>query len=153
MESQQPLSGQGEKKEEIIKTISFDQEEIIKNIIKLYCPSGIELDPTFSKGVFYKNIDKPRLKFDLYPQVEGVSEANCCDLPVESCSINSIMFDPPFVAAIPKKEAQGIITKRFGYYRNIQHELWDMYHKALKEFYRILRNEGMLIFKCQDTID
>ena len=49
----------------MISTISYDQEEIIKNIIQLYCPEGIELDPTYSKGVFYKNIEKPKHKFDL----------------------------------------------------------------------------------------
>jgi len=63
------------------------------------------------------------------------------------------MFDPPFIAAIPKNQPMGIISQRFGYYRNIQHELWDMYHKALTEFYRILKANGVLIFKCQDTID
>ena len=137
----------------IIKTISYDQEEIIKWVLELYCPDGIQLDPTYSKGNFYKNIPAPEFKYDLSPCVDGVVEANCCNLPHESNSIGSIMFDPPFVAAIPKGEATGIITKRFSYYRNIQHEMWDMYFKALSEFMRILKPNGVLIFKCQDTID
>lgn len=28
-----------------------------------------------------------------------------------------------------------------------------MYHKSIEEFYRILKPDGVLIFKCQDTID
>ena len=42
-------------KPEIIKSISYSQEEILKWIIRLYCPDGFDLDPTYSKGVFYKN--------------------------------------------------------------------------------------------------
>lgn len=91
--------------EEIIKSISYNQEEIIKWIIALYCPNGIELDPTYSKGNFYKNIPEPKYKFDLFPQNDDVVRADCRELPVKSGSIQSIMFDPPFVAAIPKKEA------------------------------------------------
>jgi len=137
---------------EIIKSISYDQEEIIKNIIKLYCPDGIECDPTYSKGVFYKNIQNPKYKFDLDPVREDVGKADCRDLPLRNNSLNSLMFDPPFVAAIPKKEATGIITKRFGYYRNIP-TLWNMYNGALKEFHRVLKDKAILIFKCQDSID
>ena len=142
-----------EKRDEIIKTISYDQEEIIKNIIKLYCPDGIDLDPTYSKGVFYKNIKEPKLKFDLYPQIEGVVEADCGELPLESNTINTIMFDPPFVAGIQKKSDTGIIINRFGSYKNVSIVLWGMYHRALKEFYRLLKPKGILIFKCQDSVD
>jgi hypothetical protein len=52
----------------MIKSISYDQQEIIQNILNLHCPQGIELDPTYSKGVFYKNANfEPLEKFDLYP--------------------------------------------------------------------------------------
>jgi SAM-dependent methyltransferase len=141
---------------DVIKTVSYDQEEIIKNIIKLYCPDGtIEVDPTFSKGNFYKNIPKPKYIYDLNPQTEDTQQADCRKLPHEDNSINSIMFDPPFLAGIPTKHTDGsnIILERFGVLRNIQNELWGMYHAALKEFHRILKPNGILIFKCQDTIN
>lgn len=142
-------------KEEIIKSISYDQEEIIRSIMKLYCPQGFDLDPTYSKGNFYKNIQQPKLRFDLYPQVEGVKEANVTNLPLESLSVGSIMFDPPFIAGIPTKTAKkGIIGNRFGSYKSIPRKdgLWEMYRKALEEFYRILKENGILVIKCQDTI-
>ncbi len=137
---------------EIIKSISYDQEEIIKWIIKLYCPDGIELDPTYSKGNFYKNIPGPAEKFDLEPQVDGVKKADCRDLPFENRSIRSIMFDPPFIGGTIGKGKKGIIKERFGIYKNIP-TLWEMYKSALEEFYRILAIDGVLIFKCQDTIE
>lgn len=142
-----------EKQKDIIKSISYDQDEIIQWIIELYCPDGFEVDPTYSVGNFYKKILPPIYKFDIKPQVHGVVSADCRSLPFPDATVKSIMFDPPFIASIPKKQPTGIINKRFGYYRNVQHELWDMYHEALKEFYRILKEDGVLVFKCQDTID
>lgn len=136
----------------IIKSVSFDQEEIIKWIIQLYCPNGIELDPTYSKGNFYKQIPKPKLRFDIEPLSEDVTKADCTQLPLANNLIATIMFDPPFIASMPKDKPTGIISQRFGYFRNIQHELWHMYHQSLKEFYRILKDDGILIVKSQDTI-
>lgn len=150
---QQTLTGKQEDKKEIIKTISYNQDEIMQSIIDLYCPSGFELDPTYSKGNFYKNIPQPKYKFDLFPQAEEVEKADCGKLPLENSSINSIMFDPPFVAGIQKKSNDGIIINRFGSYKNVSIELWEMYHRALKEFYRLLKPNGFLIFKCQDSVD
>jgi tRNA G10 N-methylase Trm11 len=136
----------------MIKSISYDQDEIIQNIIDLYCPDGIELDPTYSKGNFYKKIKEPFYKFDLEPKTDMVHKADCRNLPIEDNSINSIMFDPPFVGGSRKDGKPGIIKTRFGYYKNIP-TLWEMYIDALEEFKRILKPNGILIFKCQDSIE
>lgn len=137
----------------IIKTLQFDQREIIKDIISLHCPSGIELDPTYSKGNFYKNsgIDEPLEKFDLYPQTDDTLQANANDLPHWDNSITSIMFDPPFVAGHTKSKPSGIIGERFYGFRYIS-DLWQWYDECLIEFHRILEPKGTLIFKCQDTV-
>ena len=48
---------------ELIKSISYDQGEIIRNILKLHVLQGfIDCDPTYSTGNFYKNtgIQEPR---------------------------------------------------------------------------------------------
>lgn len=142
-----------EKQKEIIKSISFEQDEIIQWIIELYCPGGFELDPTYSVGNFYKEIPPPVYKFDIQPQIQDVTQADCRNLPLTDASIGSIMFDPPFVGGSRKNGKPGIIKQRFGYYKNIQTELWGMYRDALIEFYRILKQDGVLVFKCQDTVE
>lgn len=136
----------------MITTISYKQEEIIQNIINLYVPEGFDLDPTYSKGVFYKNLPKPRICMDLHPQVPGVVEADARSLPLPSSSIKSIMFDPPFIAGGQTNGKDGIIKNRFGYYKRIP-ELWKMYEEAIKEFKRVLEPNGILVFKCQDTVE
>lgn len=136
----------------MIETVSESQTEILNNIIKLYCPEGFDLDPTYSTGVFYKGVPEPRLKYDLEPQKAGVAQSDCRGLPLSNNSLNSVVFDPPFVCGSVGNGKPGIIKSRFGYYRNVP-ELWDFYRKSLVEFYRILKTEGILVFKCQDTIE
>ena len=137
---------------EIIKSVSDSQAEIISNIISLYCPGGFDLDPTYSKGVFYKDIPEPGLKYDIEPQVDGVIQADCRDLPLVSGSISSMMFDPPFIGASQKDGKPGIIKERFGYYKTVP-ILLKFYRDAIDEFHRLLKSDGILVFKCQDTVE
>ena len=136
-----------------IRSISFNETEIIKNIIHLYLnDEPIELDPTYSKGVFYGGIKKPKYKYDIEPQCDGVLKSDCRTLPLNDSQISSIMFDPPFVGGSRKDGKPGIIKTRFGYYKNVP-KLWEFYSDSLKEFSRVLKNEGVLIVKCQDTVE
>lgn len=142
----------------MIKSISYSQEEIIKNILELHSKSGrIDCDPTYSKGCFYKdtNIEEPIYKFDINPQIEGVIKANAEELPLSDCSLNTIMFDPPFLAttgrSLSKYDNSNVINKRFGVYDN-ELSLFKFYRNAMKEFYRILKPDGILVFKCQDKV-
>lgn len=138
-------------KEDIAKSVYSDEAELLRMVIRLHCPNAFELDPTYSTGNFYKGIPQPKYRFDIEPQTEGVIQADCRKLPLENESVASIMFDPPFVAGIGRDGKPGIIRTRFGSYKSIE-ELWEMYRDALKEFHRILKPNGMLVFKCQDTI-
>lgn len=136
----------------MIKTTNINQHDIIKDIIKLHCPSGIELDPTYSKGCFYKHgIQAPKYKSDLYPRSKDIQPSNASQLPYKSESIKSIMFDPPFIVGHTKDKPTGIIGERFGGFAYV-HNLWNWYDDCLKEFKRILKVGGILVFKCQDTV-
>lgn len=142
----------------MIKSISYDQSEIIKWILQLHVPTGkIDCDPTYSIGNFYKNtgIDEPTYKFDIVPQVDGVEYGDSRNLPLGNESINCLMFDPPFLATTGKSLSENndnnIINKRFGVYPSEQ-ELHQFYADSLKEAHRVLTDKGILIFKCQDKI-
>lgn len=144
----------------IVRSVSHSQEEILQWIVELHCPGGFELDPTFSKGLFYRGkIEEPRLKFDLYPQRDDVLKGDARDLPIEDGIVKSIMFDPPFIAGgLGKgkpgsyKDAPRTMKNRFGCYWDVP-RLWEMYRKALKELTRVLMPGGILVVKCQDVID
>lgn len=65
------------------------------------------------------------------------------------------MFDPPFLATTGKSlqanDGNNIINKRFGVYPS-EKELHQFYIDSLKEAHRVLKDKGVLIFKCQDKI-
>ncbi|WP_195408218.1 TRM11 family methyltransferase [Bacteroides congonensis] len=141
---------------EIIKSISYNQDEIIRDIIRLHCKTNIELDPCYSKGVFYKSgiVKKPIYKFDIDP-ISGVEKGDCRSLPLADNSISTMIFDPPFLATTGKslriENENNKINKRFGVYKN-ESDLYQMYFDSLDEFGKILKPNGILIFKCQDKV-
>ena len=142
----------------MIKSISYDQSEIIKGILDLHVKNKkIDCDPTYSIGNFYKNtgIEEPAYKFDINPKVDEVKFGDSRNLPLENCSIDCMMFDPPFLATTGKSltndDDNNAINKRFGVYPS-EKELHKFYIDSLNESYRILKDRGILIFKCQDKI-
>lgn len=137
-----------------IKTVSENQHDIIKDIIALHNDGkGFHLDPTYSSGNFYNKggIPQPRIKSDLIPRFDDVHGWNANSLELPDNSIESIMFDPPFVAGHTKEKPSGIIGERFHGFRYIP-DLWKWYEECLTEFSRVLKNGGLLAFKCQDTV-
>lgn len=138
----------------VIKSASTDQDEILQGIISLHCPDGFDCDMTYGNGVFYKNIPQPRLKFDIDPQVEGVEKACSRMLPLEYQSINSAVFDPPFLTYVRAgRDGNGsmAMAKRFsGYWR--YDELEDHYQETISEASRVLKKGGVFVVKCQDII-
>lgn len=142
----------------MVKSISYDQSEIIKGILDLHVKNKkIDCDPTYSIGNFYKNtgIEEPAYKFDISPKIDGVKFGDSRNLPLENCSIDCMMFDPPFLATTGKSltndDDNNAINKRFGVYPS-EKELHQFYIDSLKESHRILKDKGILIFKCQDKI-
>lgn len=142
---------------ELIKSIGYDQGEIIRNILRLHVPEGkIDCDPTYSTGAFYNGtgVDPPGLRFDIKPQAEGVIEADARHLPLEDCSVSCMMLDPPFLATTGKSLREGTgnrINRRFGVYPD-EKSLHQMYRDIIREAYRVLKKDGILIFKCQDKV-
>ena len=140
-----------------ISTINFDEQEIIRDILYLHSDGKyIDCDPTFSVGNFYKNgLPKPKYCFDKTPQVDGVIEGTSDNMPIEKESISVIMFDPPFVIGGVDhdgiQDGSNIIARRFTNFQSFN-ELKTMYSGSLVEFFRVLKTNGIVIFKCQDCV-
>lgn len=140
---------------EVIKSLYFDQDEILKSIIELYVPNGFEVDASYGNGVFYKNIEAPKYKFDIDPRQPDVINASSVDLPLDENSVSSLVFDPPFLTYIyngrDHKDGSSIMASRFSGYEKYE-DLEAHYVDSLKEFRRVLSHKGILVFKCQDII-
>lgn len=137
-----------------------EDEEILKAISDIHLKGKwFDLDCTYSKGVFYKNIEKPKYKSDLHPQCENnlfecdIKKANSNNLYfLNDKSISSIVFDPPFLFRNRKSKNNDKISKRFTCFDSWE-ELKNMYNSSLKEFNRVLKKNGYVFFKCQDMTD
>ncbi len=138
----------------MIKSISYDQHEIIENILELHCiDDKIDVDCTYGNGSFYsKGLRRPEYCFDIEPLFDFVINTCSTHMPLEDSSVNSIMFDPPFLTYIKQgRQSTSIMGKRFsGYWAYA--ELQAHYTKTIKEAYRVLGKKGILIVKCQDII-
>lgn len=153
--TQQTLS-QEKPTEKFMRFISVYESdtEMLEAISQIFLDGKpFELDPTFSKGNFYKKFPEPKFKSDLVPQREDVVECDCRDLShIQSGTIKSICFDPPFLFRPREAKNDDVICARFSYFKTFE-ELILMYYESLKEFYRVMETRGYLVFKCQDMTD
>lgn len=139
----------------IVKSVYNSNYDAIKNIMELYKIEQFDLDCTYSKGSFWKDLKGPKNKTDLLPKNESIIQANSENLPFEDNSMKSIMYDPPFIIAgatyKDSKEGSGLMPKRFEIYTNYN-DLKTNYYNTLKELYRICDKGGFVVMKCQDTV-
>lgn len=141
----------------LIKSLSFDQDELIESITNLYCGGRFDVDATYGNGGFYKTADvgEPDLKFDIDPQNKNVVRADSRQLPLSANSVDSVMFDPPFLTYVKagREHNNGsmIMASRFGGYWRYD-ELKEHYISSFAEFARVLRIGGVMVVKCQDII-
>lgn len=164
---------------ETVKSISYNQHEILYNIMQLHTDGEpFECDMTYSIGNFYGKfkitkdngeivdieIPAPKYKFDVCPQIEGVEKIEPLGpLPLENNSIKSICIDLPFVISCgpsmagPDYDEEGkrvknnLISRRFSYYYPVA-QLLESYKHWIEEAYRVLKEDGILAFKTQATI-
>lgn len=135
----------------IIKSVYGSDKEILESINTLYLNDvGFCLDPTYSKGNFYKEFPNPKYKSDKVPQFDDVVLSDCTKLWLLDKSINHICFDPPFLFRTSKTKNNDVSCKRFSYFES-RAELLEMYKKSLFEFNRVMNMGGILAFKCQDA--
>lgn len=109
-----------------VRTVSYDQQEILHNILDMYSIPEITADITYSCGNFYNTIDgdkftdpkeeakrekkrkayanakyrvpQPKHKFDIYPQTEmTVKIDKLSPIPMPDSSCKCVVYDPPFI--------------------------------------------------------
>ncbi len=139
----------------IVKSVYTSNFDAIKNIMDLYKIEQFDLDCTYSKGTFWKDLKGPKIKSDLEPKNESIMQASSENLPFDDNSMKSIMYDPPFIIAgktyRDSKEGSTLMTKRFEGYTTYN-DLKINYYNSLKELYRICDKGGFVVMKCQDTV-
>jgi len=131
-----------------------DDGEVLKAISDIHLRGKwFDLDCTYSKGVFYNKIPQPKIKSDILPLFDDVLMVDSTKMDIfTNNSLNSIVFDPPFLFRKRKSDNNDKMSTRFSYF-NSYDDLTDMYSNSLLQFYRVLNKGGYLCFKCQDMTD
>jgi len=139
---------------DVIKSIQNSDRDILVSIKTMFLDNkNFDLDPCYSTGKFYEDLERPIIKMDKTPQDDEVIQNDIMSgIDLKDNSIKSIVFDPPFMFGTHGQTKNNIMTKRFTMFDSWQ-ELEDMYRKSLSEFHRILVRGGYVAFKCQDYTD
>lgn len=133
----------------IIKSYSYNQQEIINNILKLYNKGQpIDFDPCYNVGAFYRNdvVEQPNYKSDIKPLDVSINKLDVRELPYIN-KFKCIIFDPPFIVGGNNSK----MAKLYGNFNNIK-ELEIFFKDAFISLQRALKLNGILIVKCQDFV-
>jgi tRNA G10 N-methylase Trm11 len=152
----------------VFSAYQANNEEVFPQILDLYVPKGSTVaDVTYGKGVFWKNV--PEEDYVLLPS-DLKTGIDCRVLPYANNSIDGVVLDPPYMEGLLRENgshqaATGTHTAFKEAYQGATHSIpsitkapkWhaavlDLYVKAGTEAYRVLRNKGTLIVKCQDEV-
>ena len=151
----------------IIRNYSYDQTEILHNIGILYNNGSDQFDADmtasslgfYGKGKGMYEIPVPKILMDVCPLSDGIIKIEKWGpLPLKDKSISSLVIDLPFVicpANAPsvkeKKKESNLIFERFHGYYPVDN-LYLSYYHWLSEAKRVLKDNGICIFKCQSCI-
>lgn len=135
----------------------FDNEQnLIKSILDIHNDGkDIDLDPMYSKGMFYKNtLNKPKYRYDLNAISNGYDaiDGDATKIPLPNNSIHCMILDPPFMFGKHGQMKNNVINKRYTMFDSFN-DLEQCYKGILTEAFRLLEKKGILIFKCQDYTD
>lgn len=132
-------------------------DEVFPHVLSLYVPKGsVVADVTYGRGVFWRRV--PDDAYRLKPS-DVSTGTDCRKLPYEGKSIDCVVFDPPYMHT-PGGTAHVDHQNFETYYRNNRagsekkyHEaVLELYFSAAREAWRVLRNGGVYIVKCQDEV-
>lgn len=137
----------------IIRSVSYDQHEILCNIIRLHIKQGyFDADFTYSIGEFYAKgiVPQPRMKYDKYPQKEDVLPLEEAEI-IKNSSIKAVVVDLPFI--ITKKEwvEKCRINQRFNSFDKVE-EAYEANVQMLDLAFRKLSKRGILVMKTMDIL-
>ena len=134
-------------------------DSVFPKILGLYVkPGSVVADVTYGKGVFWRRI--PTGLYDVRA-TDVQNGVDCRKLPYNDGEVDCVVLDPPYMHS-PGGTAHQTHEPFEEYYGNNgsggqtkskYHEaVVNLYQDAGKEAYRVLRESGVFIVKCQDEV-
>ncbi len=158
--SQKRVAKKGKPTNDLVYSAFSDgNDRVFPRILDLYVKQGsVVADVTYGKGVFWRHIPPDRYKLRATDLQTGV---DCRSLPYADNEIDCVVLDPPYMHS-PGGTAHKSHSPFEDHYRNNgsgnrtgskYHEaVLDLYCDGGREAWRVLRDRGVLIVKCQDEV-
>jgi hypothetical protein len=155
-------------------------DRVFPHILELYVHRYANVaDVTYGKGVFWKRVDRTSYnlffsdlkKKGLPKDVKGGIDSR--KLPYGDSSLDALVFDPPYMhtpggtahnghqnyekyyannADISLEIIKQILEETEGNPPKYHEAVLDLYFRSGKEAYRVLKDDGIYIVKCQDEV-
>ena len=143
--------------------------DIFPYILDLHVPAGsVVADVTYGKGVFWRKVDPER--YTVLPS-DIATGVDCRALPYEEGSLDCVVLDPPYMEGFYRNEPSALAGRgtheafRTAYTNGTEREMGvtgdkyqyqravtALYIEAGREAWRVLRERGIFIVKCQDAV-
>ncbi len=148
----------------VVSAHSANNDKVFREILKLHVPLGTTVaDVTYGKGVFWKEVPKDSYKLLPTDLKTGV---DCRHLPYKDNSLDCIVLDPPYMEGLFRRDTGHLAGNgsykafRSSYSNGLPTNGGPKYHEAVlalyfaagKEASRVLKNNGIMIVKCQDEV-
>lgn len=131
--------------------------DIVAGAAQLYIkPGAVVADVTYGKGAFWSKTDLSTFSLlcsDLKPRLEGVVEADFCNLPYSDTSVDVLVIDPPYIHNPGNHLTNNLYNNKettCGLYHD---DIIRLYMKGMMEAHRVLKNDGLLWVKCKDEVE
>lgn len=132
--------------------------EVFPQVLRLYVLAGSKVaDVTYGRGVFWKNVGQGAYELLKSDIKQGV---DCRCLPYKPGTLDCVVFDPPYMHTPGGTAHHGHQNYELYYKNNHCNRTEKKYHEAVLELYfqaaeeawRVLKNGGVYIVKCQDEV-
>lgn len=153
--------------------------DVFVDVARLHLPAGARVaDVTYGKGVFWQKVPAGRYELlfsdkdakvdrDLRHGVAVRTGVDSRTLPFSDNSLDAVVFDPPYMEGLFRASADHLAgsgthaTFREHYSSGQASEngapkwhdaVLDLYLRTGPEAYRVLKNKGVFVVKCQDEV-
>jgi hypothetical protein len=150
--------GQRRRRYEPLSSVwSGDDAELLEELLRFYprkAPKRI-LDATVNGGRFWRGSRRPVIGLDIEPRHRPEVVADNAIMPFQDGTFDVIVYDPPHVPNQGQDKSKDF-SARFGLGRRVPKELqYNFSHTFppfLKEAWRVLPAEGILLCKIADYV-
>ncbi len=149
----------GQPRNDLIPSAHVDGNgSVFPQILDLYVLPGSRIaDVTFGKGAFWREIAEGRYEVLATDLDMGI---DCRDLPYDAGSVDCVVLDPPYMHSPGGTMHTTGHTAMERYGNNRPRSGGPKYHEAVIELYaeagveawRVLRDRGVFVVKCQDEV-